>query len=97
MHHETPMLWTHRLEGLGQESQKQKISSQEDQDTSNAWEVAEKEGTPEDPSKRTDKGKSSHAFSAGNLVTLQEIADRNIMAIKGPNAQTKGPHKTICQ
>jgi hypothetical protein len=65
------MPWTHRPEGLGQELRKQKISSQEDQDTSNAWEVAEKEGTPEDPSKRMDKGKSSHAFSAGNLVTLR--------------------------
>jgi hypothetical protein len=63
----------------------------------NAWEVAEREDTPEDPSKRTDKGKSSHASSVESLVTLQEIADRNIMAIKGPNTQTQGPHETTCQ
>jgi hypothetical protein len=40
-----------------------------------------------------DKGKSSHAFSAENLVTLQEIADRNDTAIKGPNKQIKDRHQ----
>jgi hypothetical protein len=40
-----------------------------------------------------DKGKSSHAFSVENLVTLQEIADRNDMAIKGPNVTIKDRHQ----
>jgi hypothetical protein len=41
-----------------------------------------KEECPEDPSKETDKGKSSHASFVGSQVTLHEIADRNAMAIK---------------
>jgi hypothetical protein len=41
-----------------------------------------------------DKGKSLPVSFVGNLVTSQEIADRNDMAIKGPNVQTKGHHKT---
>jgi hypothetical protein len=55
---------------------------------SNEWEETEKEDTQEDLSKRTDKGKSSHAFTAVNQVTLHEIADRNDTAIKGPNETT---------
>jgi hypothetical protein len=58
-------------------------------------EAAEKEDTPEDLDKRTDKGKSSHAFSVENLVTLQEIADRNDTAIKDPNVQIKDHHRCV--
>jgi hypothetical protein len=61
----------------------------------NMQEAAEKEDTPEDPDKRTDKGKSSHAFSVENLVTLQEIADRNDTAIKDPNVQIKDHHQCV--
>jgi hypothetical protein len=59
------------------------------------WEVAEKEDTPEDPSKKTDKGKSSHASFVENLVTLQEIADRNDTAIKESNVRIKDHHQRI--
>jgi hypothetical protein len=44
--------------------------------------VIRKEDTPEDLSRRTDKGKSSHAFSVGNQVTLHETADRSDTAAK---------------
>jgi hypothetical protein len=40
-----------------------------------------------------DKGKSLHAFSVENLVTLQEIADRKDTAIKDPNEQIKDHHQ----
>jgi hypothetical protein len=40
-----------------------------------------------------DKGKSSHAFSVENLVTLQEIANRNDTAIKDPNERIKDRHQ----
>jgi hypothetical protein len=62
MHCETLTPWIQHPEELGQELQKQKISSLEEQDTSNVPEEVEKEDTQEDPSKKTDKGKSSHAF-----------------------------------
>jgi hypothetical protein len=42
-----------------------------------------------------DKGKSSHASSVENPVTLQEIANRNDMAIKGSNVQTKDHHQRV--
>jgi hypothetical protein len=54
----------------------------------------EKEDTPEDLSKRTDKGKSSHVSFVVNLVTSQETADRSDMETKGPNVRTKDHHKT---
>jgi hypothetical protein len=41
-----------------------------------------------------DKGKSLPVSFVGNLVTSQEIADRNDTAIKGANVQIKGHHKT---
>lgn len=93
MHHMTPTPWTRHQEGLEQGLWKQKISSQEETDTNNAWEEAGKEDTLEDPSKKTDKGKCSPASFVENLVTSQEIADRNDTAIKGPNVQTKGHHE----
>jgi hypothetical protein len=37
---------------------------------------------PEDPSKRMDKGKSSHASFAENLVTSHETVDRNNAPIR---------------
>jgi hypothetical protein len=40
-----------------------------------------------------DKGKSLHAFSVENLVTLQGIAGRNDTTIKGPNEQIKDRHQ----
>jgi hypothetical protein len=43
----------------------------------NEQEEAKKGDTKGDLSKRTDKGKSSHASSAENRVTSHEIADRN--------------------
>jgi hypothetical protein len=41
-----------------------------------------------------DKGKSLPVSFVGNLVTSQEIADRNDTAIKGANVQIKGHHET---
>jgi hypothetical protein len=94
MHHESPTTpWTLHPDGLGQESQKQKISLQEETDMNNVSGVVEREDTPEDPSKRTDKGKSLHAFSAENMVTLQEIADRKETVIKDNNEQIKDHHQ----
>jgi hypothetical protein len=79
------MQWIHHQDGPEQELQKWKISSQEERDTNNAWTAIGKEGYLEDPSKETDKGKSSHASSVGNQVILHGIADRNAMAIKVPH------------
>jgi hypothetical protein len=87
--------WTRRQEEPGQESQKQKTSSQEETDTTNVWEVAEKGDTLEDPSKRMGKGKSLPVSFVENRVTSQEIADRNDTAIKGSNARTKDHHEII--
>jgi hypothetical protein len=42
-----------------------------------------------DPSKRTDKGKSSHVSSAESPVTSHRIVDRNAITIKAPHATTK--------
>jgi hypothetical protein len=53
------------------------------------WEAIEKEAIPEDPSKRTDKGKSLHAFSAENLVISHGIADRSAITIKVPHVTTQ--------
>jgi hypothetical protein len=57
-------------------------------------EEAVKEDTQEDPSKGTDKGKSSPASFVESLVTLQGIADRNetIKDQLAPLAITKYPH-----
>jgi hypothetical protein len=41
-----------------------------------------KDDYQEDPSKKMDKGKSLHVFSAGNQVISHKIADRNDTAIK---------------
>jgi hypothetical protein len=49
----------------------------------------EKEDTPEDLFREMDKGKSSHAFSAENPVTLCETADRNDITIKAPHEPTR--------
>jgi hypothetical protein len=54
----------------------------------NELEEAAREDTQEDPSKRTDKGKSSRVSSAESQVTSHEIADRSDMG-------TKGSHETI--
>jgi predicted DNA-binding protein YlxM (UPF0122 family) len=51
--------------------------------------LSKKNVTPKDPSRRTDKGKSSHVSSVENPVTLQEIADRSDITIKAPCATTK--------
>jgi hypothetical protein len=91
MHHEIPTQWTHHQEELEQGSQKQQISSQEETGTNNMWGEAEKEDTLEDPSKKTDKGKSSHVSSVGNLVTSHGIVDRNAITTKGQQA----PPETI--
>jgi hypothetical protein len=53
------------------------MSSQEEIDTNNESEEVGKGDTQEDPSKGTDKGKSSPASFAESLVTLQGTADRN--------------------
>jgi hypothetical protein len=53
------------------------------------WGEAEKEDTPEGPSKKTDKGKSSHVSTAENPVTSHEIVNRNAITIKAPHATTK--------
>jgi hypothetical protein len=53
---------------------------------------AEKEGTQEDPSKRTDKGKSLHVSSVENQVISHEIANRNDTVIKAPHEITKVPY-----
>jgi hypothetical protein len=66
------------------------ISSQEETDTNNAQEEVGKEDTQGDPDKGTDKGKSSHAFSAENPVTLHVIADRN----NGPTKDQVVPLET---
>jgi hypothetical protein len=42
-----------------------------------------------------DKGKSLPVSSVENLVTSQEIANRNDTAIKGSNVQTKDHHETV--
>jgi hypothetical protein len=57
-------------------------------------EEAAKEDTQEDPSKGTDKGKSSPASFAESLVTSQGIADRNEITKDQlvPLAITKYPH-----
>jgi hypothetical protein len=56
--------------------------------------VVEKGEYQGDPSKKMDKGKSSHASSVGSLVTLHKIVDRNDTAIKDPNITIKD-HRTI--
>jgi hypothetical protein len=48
------MQWTRHQEEPEQESRKQKISYQVETDMNNKWGEAEKEDTPEDPSKRMD-------------------------------------------
>jgi hypothetical protein len=81
---------------------KQKTSSQEERDTSNAWGVVGKEEYLEGPSKEMDKGKSSHASFVENQVISHKIADRNAMAIKVPHEIIKDQRdpletiKTLC-
>jgi hypothetical protein len=61
----------------------------------NAWVVVEKADIPEDLSRRTDKGKSSHVSFAENPVTLHETADRSDTVIKAPPETTKGQQVPI--
>jgi hypothetical protein len=68
---------------------KLKITSPEEADTNNKLGAIEKEDTPEDLFREMDKGKSSHAFSAENPVTLCETADRNDITIKAPHEPTR--------
>jgi hypothetical protein len=89
------MQWTHLQEEPAQELQKQKISFPGECAMNNVWVVAGKEEYPEDPSKRMEQGKSSHASSAENLVTLHMTVDRNNMEIEVCNMVTKGKHMEI--
>jgi hypothetical protein len=73
-----------------QELLKQKTSSQEGHDMNNALVVVGKEGYLGDLFKRMDPGKSLHASSVGNPVTLHEIVDRSGMAIKAPHTPIQG-------
>jgi hypothetical protein len=89
------MRWTHLQEEPTQELQKQKISFLGERAMNNVWVVAGKEEYPKDPSKRMEQGKSSHASSAENLVTLHVTVDRNNMEIEVHNMVTKGKHMEI--
>jgi hypothetical protein len=83
------MQWTLHPEGHRHESPRQKTSSQEETVMIDVSEEVGKGGYHEDPYRETVQGKSSNASSAINPVTLQEIADRNAMAIKDHLAPDK--------
>jgi hypothetical protein len=87
------MQWTPRPEELMHESPRQKTSSQEETVTNNVLEEIGKEGYHKDQCKGTAQGKFSNASSVTNQVTLQEIAGKNTMAIKGHLAPDKPRRK----
>jgi hypothetical protein len=53
------------------------VSNDKDSNSENRIKLRVRDNTQEDPSKETDKGKSSHVSFAESPVTLQGIADRN--------------------
>jgi hypothetical protein len=85
----TKTQWIPLPEEHGHVLLKPKISSPEEPDTNNALGAVRKEDTPEDPVRRMDKGKSSHASFVGSPVTLHETADRNTITIRAPHETTK--------
>jgi hypothetical protein len=76
-----------------------KTSSQEGTDTINELKEDVKEGSPEDPHKQMDKGKSSPVITAEKLVTLHKtVGNQNVtttLQLQGLHATDKSMSRTV--